>query len=361
MNALFEIDTFPFHTRLGAELVRAMESIFPSTQEARLFAGRFKIRTSDLRKQNDIRLLWRELLRRLAAVGKLRDLVQTTLSTTPRSSYTVFLADLVADQPVVLNAEPVSMSPAGPNENVTVEEAYLFYDDLTIGVKEIDGLVRTLNLLSTLAPSVCHIAIDTIAGTLRGTGFKIGAQTILTNHHVLFPGGIVANNVTVRFGFDQEAGEPSESIEKFTGKVETIMGEKDSDWAVIDMAESLEKWPIIDLTGSAEPKVNDKAFIIQHPGGHYKRLGFVRNKISEVDGIYVRYLTDTEGGSSGAPVFDSSGRIMALHHSGGRPVEVAGKPPVVKNEGIKISHVLQRYGALRGLAVDAVVKESFLQ
>lgn len=360
MTALFDIDTFPFHTRLGAEMVRAMESIFPSTKEALLFAGRFKIRTSDLRGQNDIRLLWRELLRRLALNGKLRDLVQTTLSMTPRSSYSAFLADLVADRPVVLNAEPVSMSPAGPNENITVEEAYLFYDDLTIGVKEIDGLVRTLNLLSTLAPSVCHITIDTVAGKLRGSGFKIGMQTILTNHHVLFPGGIAANNVTVKFGFDQEAGEPFELIERFTGKVETIVGEKDADWAAIELAEPLDKWPMIDLSGSAEPKMNDKAFIIQHPGGRYKRLGFVRNKITEVDGIYVRYLTDTEGGSSGAPVFDSLGRIMALHHSGGRPVEVAGKPPVVKNEGIKISHVLERYSAVR-LAGDAALKESLVQ
>jgi V8-like Glu-specific endopeptidase len=71
----------------------------------------------------------------------------------------------------------------------------------------------------------------------------------------------------------------------------------------------------------------------------------VRNTISDVSDAVVRYLTDTEPGSSGAPVFDTAGRLIALHHAGGRPVEVAGKPPVSKNEGIRISRVLERLTA----------------
>jgi hypothetical protein len=37
--------------------------------------------------------------------------------------------------------------------------------------------------------------------------------------------------------------------------------------------------------------------------------------------------------------------LIALHHAGGRPVEVAGKPPVAKNEGVRISRVLERMKA----------------
>ncbi len=93
------------------------------------------------------------------------------------------------------------------------------------------------------------------------------------------------------------------------------------------------------------PAVGDLTYILQHPGGHQKRLGFVRNTISDIKDGVVRYLTDTEPGSSGAPVFDTAGRLIALHHAGGRPVEVAGKPPVAKNEGIRISRVPARMKA----------------
>ena len=53
------------------------------------------------------------------------------------------------------------------------------------------------------------------------------------------------------------------------------------------------------------PNDGDRAFIVQHPDGQQKRLGFVRNMITAVTDDRVQYLTDTQPGSSGAPVFDA--------------------------------------------------------
>jgi V8-like Glu-specific endopeptidase len=80
--------------------------------------------------------------------------------------------------------------------------------------------------------------------------------------------------------------------------------------------------------------------IIQHPGGERKRVAYVRNQITEFDHRIVHYLSDTQTGSSGSPVFNENGRLIALHHAGGRPQEVAGKAPLRKNERIRIPLIL---------------------
>ena len=51
---------------------------------------------------------------------------------------------------------------------------------------------------------------------------------------------------------------------------------------------------MLPLDAASAPKAGDLAYILQHPNGQQKRLGFVRNMISEVDDGVVRYLTDTE-------------------------------------------------------------------
>ena len=86
--------------------------------------------------------------------------------------------------------------------------------------------------------------------------------------------------------------------------------------------------------------VGEASYILQHPLGDRKRLGFVRNTVTDYNERVVHYLTDTQQGSSGSPVFNSEGGLVALHHAGGRPQEALGKAPVRKNEGIRISRVL---------------------
>src|SRR5262249_3873972 len=132
------------------------------------------------------------------------------------------------------------------------------------------------------------------------------------------------------------------AVTSLPGDTSTIVGESLDDWAVIRVPNLRPDWPILPLDNEAAPKAGEPAYILQHPGGRQKRLGFGRNMISDVRDRFITYLTDTEPGSSGAPVFDAAGRLIALHHAGGRPQEILGRPPVAKNEGIRISRVFGR-------------------
>lgn len=53
--------------------------------------------------------------------------------------------------------------------------------------------------------------------------------------------------------------------------------------------------------------------IIQHPRAGHKRVAFRNNLVSAADTTTIRYYTDTDQGSSGAPVCDDRWRVVALH------------------------------------------------
>lgn len=69
------------------------------------------------------------------------------------------------------------------------------------------------------------------------------------------------------------------------------------------------------------PVVSEGIYIIQHPGGNPQEIGYgtVYNTIAN-RGRDLGYYVDTEGGSSGAPVFaEAEDEVVGLHHYGGCP------------------------------------------
>jgi hypothetical protein len=84
------------------------------------------------------------------------------------------------------------------------------------------------------------------------------------------------------------------------------------DWTAVRVKGDPTPWGYLDLVDTTV-KVNDYVNIVQHPSGLPKQIALYHNVVAYADDSRVQYLTDTEPGSSGSPVFDSHWRVVAIH------------------------------------------------
>jgi len=196
-----------------------------------------------------------------------------------------------------------------------------------------------------LAAAVCRV--NTPTGP--GSGFLIGTDLLLTNHHVL-PNAEAAAGTVAEFNYQVAwSGEP-EPVRRFTCDASFFHNNEPLDYAIVRVNGAPgDIYGFVNLAKRAEPGVNDFVSIIQHPQGGPKKVAFTDNKVSAVFGQLVQYSTDTEPGSSGSPVFNQRWEIVGLHHRGGGLAGPDGKK-YFTNEGILISSVVRDAAQLLGIS-----------
>lgn len=338
---------YPFHKPAAQQLHRMLTDLYPNPDMARVTASMSGIDTTMIYFGEAPFLVWAEILRTASPQGLTRALVEVVFNRLPANSpFRKFLQDLLANKPVEIDSEPVAIDGSPlflkDNDDVSDNEALLYHDDLMIQIGKVPALINTLQRLMDLAPAVCKLTVDFNGLQKSGTAFRIGLDLLLTNWHVLHTDdNIRASTVTAEFGYDDDGSGGILSATSIACDVGTIVTNKDDDWGVLRVKQPLlDAWPIVKLSESVEPTLNMATYIIQHPAGDRKRVGFVRNQVSAFDDQVVHYLTDTKEGSSGAPVFNRDGRLVAVHHRGGRPQQLAGRSPLKKNEGIRASRII---------------------
>lgn len=190
--------------------------------------------------------------------------------------------------------------------------------------------------------AVCKIEASGIdyegnSGSWSGTGFLVAPGILCTNHHVInnrdvaarsrglfdfaaLPDGSVRQVSTVRLRPDKLFWTSPVVAEDGSGGLDAMFVAVDG-----DPGTTFSHMSLLRQTFSVGDK--DKLNIIQHPSGRLKEVAIRDNTVTWQDARVVRYESDTEAGSSGAPVFNDAWEPVALHHAAQEK----------SNEGIKFS------------------------
>jgi N-acetylmuramoyl-L-alanine amidase len=221
-----------------------------------------------------------------------------------------------------------------------------------------------LEALARARRSVCRIIVP--AGQIdflgrpsvngwKGTGFLVGDNLLLTNHHVL--NSIeVARVAEAEFGFEvspddllQGRMEGPAQGKRFKLDPQRIFVTSpatadglDYTFVWIEDTAARENGHIQMVRASFTARRFDPAYIIHHPQGRLKEVSLDDTEVLRIRSTVIHYASDTDFGSSGAPVFDRNGRLIALHHARNddQPEQLEdGRITHVLNEGIKISAI----------------------
>lgn len=173
-----------------------------------------------------------------------------------------------------------------------------------------------------------------------GSGFMIASDLVMTNHHVIKSVDEASASVfQFNYQLDRQRHEtPVVAVSALaSGQFYT---NTDLDFTVIQLRDAPGSFTPLKLKG-VRVKRDDRVNIIQHPGGHYKKISMQNNFVQYADAKVVQYTTSTEPGSSGSPVFDDQDfDVIAIHHSGGRLLEPSTQLRFLRNEGISMVAVL---------------------
>jgi hypothetical protein len=342
-------------------LVKGLVSAFPNKFDlAKMLTFRLDARLAEIAPEETLENMAFLVVQHYQASGEIAEFVVAARASRPKNPE------------LLLAAEMLELAPAARELEKIVNRLNKFLDVSVWRARlgEIEG-------------QVCRVEVSGPTQASKGTGFLVGPDIVLTNHHVVAAvletradGSIASRedcgkNVRVRFDYKRPAvgaaalegtivelaatdwlldATPPSPID-FEADPKSGTPSKDHlDFALLRLASAVGSEPI---GAKAEPgaerrgwiRLDDASFemaigspllIVQHPSGDPIKLAFDTNGILANEGTRIRYATNTMPGSSGSPCFDIDWKPVALHHSGDRQFVPQ------YNEGIPLSVIRAR-------------------
>ena len=254
-------------------------------------------------------------------------------------------------------------APPGPELQVLITQQQGFLNPVTWRER-----------LALLEGQICQISYPLGGRTASGTGFLVAPDLVLTNEHVITPlrdDPALVPQVDVRFDYKAlddgtvvspgaffklaqngwlEDWSPPSDVDLLTDQGASVPDAEQLDYALLRVAGAPGDQTLGEtsqpgaptrgwITELAPPVAADTfLFILQHPLG--KPIAMAGDKVTAVNGngTRIRYRTNTEHGSSGAPCFDINWRLAALHHLGDPGYATLNRADY--NEGIPLPAIL---------------------
>ncbi|RWX81556.1 peptidase [Neorhizobium lilium] len=223
--------------------------------------------------------------------------------------------------------------------------------------------------------AVCRIRVPTAGGEWFGSGFLVGPRILATNNHVLSSRADAAQ-AEAEFGYEHdEEGVLAPPVQFNLAPSDVFFTDIKNDITLVGVVPfsvggvPLTRFgflPLLPLSGKGLE--GEWVTLIQHPGGQPKQMAVRACQIVELpsdedDDVqhFIHYTTDTEPGSSGAPVLNDQWQVVAIHHKavpkpGGdnrKKLDQGLEPEWLANEGVRISAISSLLQRHRFMDVDA--------
>jgi endonuclease G len=167
-------------------------------------------------------------------------------------------------------------------------------------------------------------------GEWFGTGFLVAPQLLLTNQHVL-PSTNAAALAIAEFNYEHDINGVEAARRVFNLMPSGLFfADPLLDATFVEIApRAFDGTPLSQfgflplIRPSGKGLDGEWVTLIQHPGGQHKQIAVRDSKIltlspEDIENVdldrFIHYSTDTEPGSSGAPVVNDQWQVVALHH-----------------------------------------------
>jgi len=319
-------------TKRLTQLIDALAVLIPFRETAFSFVERAQINTTIIDFYGSPLTMWANIIRYAESNKQVNDLVKVILEKFPKNPHLLSFMEAIEQDyslgPDIRNIRWQERLDEQDFEKITGEKSTLLP-------------IRFLEIGMQKARSVARVLIPRAGRNELGSGFLTPENIFITNNHV------IGDKETARIALIQFNYE--ESVNKLPVEKTDFRLDPDSffetsaadDWTAVRIkGDANENFAFLELKTATVGK-GDFVNIVQHPGGRYKELGLYHNLVTHSDDRVVQYLTDTEPGSSGSPVFNSEWQLVALHHSGGmfKDPDVPAHQSL-RNEGINIERVI---------------------